>query len=649
METVELDVEFTPTAAGPYEAVVEVFVDDDPIRLAFVTVSGQGVEAKLQGGGCSVANGGTRDAAVLLLALLLLVPLRRRTLGLLAIVLVMGAGTAHADPTRNIELSTFRPAPGVEADLLGVETPAVGERGAWSLAVYFNHAVNPLQVESSADLDMTDSPVTGRTAAELAFSYALEGRYEVGIGVPLLSQTGDDPMFSGIDPANGTALGDVALHGKAHWLDVAPFSLGSSATITVPTATGGEFAGIKYPSLHVRGIVGLRTARVKVVTNAGFQLRATSSLANVQQGSELTYGVGGAYRMLDELSAIAELRGAFGLVGEETLGVSPLEILGGVRYRPLRQVSVAAGLGRGVLSGIGSPDVRALLLVSFNAGARELKPIPRPKPPALDRGDDDDDNILNYKDKCPLDAEDPDDFEDDDGCPELDNDGDNIPDSVDKCPLKAEDADEHDDTDGCPDGDNDGDGIDDLKDDCPDDPEDIDEFEDLDGCDDPDNDSDGILDIVDQCATEAETINGFQDEDGCPDEGDSLIMLMPDRIEMFVPIQFRGNSAEILPASESLLKQIGATMRAHREFTLVRIGVHVHPRSGSDKGLSLSRAKAVRKWLTKWGVEPERLEVKGYGSRRPLAKRNQRGAKKLNDRVEIILLEKKIPRGNKQR
>ncbi len=160
--------------------------------------------------------------------------------------------------------------------------------------------------------------------------------------------------------------------------------------------------------------------------------------------------------------------------------------------------------------------------------------------------DKDGDGILDRDDACPEKAEDFDEFEDADGCPDPDNDGDQILDPLDKCPNEAEDKDLFEDEDGCPDPDNDqdtvldvqdkcpntpgpvdnagcplddrdGDGIPDKSDTCPDKPEDFDGDRDEDGCPDVDTDGDGLEDDVDKCPTEPEDKDQWEDEDGCPD------------------------------------------------------------------------------------------------------------------------------------
>jgi len=100
----------------------------------------------------------------------------------------------------------------------------------------------------------------------------------------------------------------------------------------------------------------------------------------------------------------------------------------------------------------------------------------------LSVADTDGDGVPDYRDLCPLVAEDLDGFEDHDGCPEADNDADGVPDALDAAPLSGEDFDGFEDDDGVPDLDNDGDGIVDERDMCPDEPEDLDGDEDEDGC-----------------------------------------------------------------------------------------------------------------------------------------------------------------------
>ncbi|HTM21444.1 MAG TPA: choice-of-anchor D domain-containing protein, partial [Kofleriaceae bacterium] len=650
-ELVSVDVEITAPEAMQYPLRVQLFVEDDPVMVSQVTINVNAIDVELRGGGCDA--GGGRGSALTALLLLGLAAAGRRTSrrargGAMALLLALsvagGAAPARADRTRNLDLATFRPMPAVEAELVTIDTPRVGESGSWVLGLFFNYAVNPLTLRSPQEPGMVDALVSGRTGFDLAFSYAFLRRFEAGLVVPMLQQSGDQVMVvQGVPAADGFSLGDVALHGKAFLAAADPFRVGGSLTLTLPTATDGEFAGVNGPTGHGQLLAEIQTGRIQVAANAGFRLRAGSQFGDLDQGNEVTYGVGAGYRVTRALSAIGELFGATGIGGEgSSKGASPLEAGVGVRWRANRAVALAAGAGFGLQPGIGAPAERGYLLLTYSPRASAIKELPRGTGPLVDRRDSDQDGIINADDKCPEEAEDIDKFEDADGCADEDNDRDGFPDGKDLCPNAAEDTDKFKDDDGCPDEDNDGDKILDADDKCPDEPEDIDGFQDRDGCDDPDNDGDGIPDVIDGCATEAETINGNKDEDGCPDDGESLVMVMPDRIEVFEPVRFEGRGAKILKKSENVLGQVAATLRANRDFLRIRVAVHVHPRGADDQQVSEHRAKAVREWLIKWGIEPERLEVKGYGSTRPLVPPNKHGAAEVNDRVEFILLEKKM-------
>ena len=251
--------------------------------------------------------------------------------------------------------------------------------------------------------------------------------------------------------------------------------------------------------------------------------------------------------------------------------------------------------------------------------------------------DKDGDGIKNKFDDCPEDAEDFDDFEDEDGCPEDDNDGDGVRDKRDECPLDPEDRDGFEDNDGCPDKDNDGDGIRDKKDRCPDAPEDEDGWEDDDGCPERDNDQDGIADKRDQCPVDAETRNNFEDKDGCPDE-------IPVEVKRFTGIirgiTFETNKAVIRTTSQGTLLDALDVLDTYPD---VRLEVQGHTDDiGNDQfnlDLSQARAEAVVFWFVDNGVAPARLRAVGYGETVPVADNNSDAGRAENRRVEFALIE----------
>ncbi len=250
--------------------------------------------------------------------------------------------------------------------------------------------------------------------------------------------------------------------------------------------------------------------------------------------------------------------------------------------------------------------------------------------------DDDGDGIDNDADQCPSEAEDMDNFEDADGCPDLDNDGDGVGDAMDKCPDAAEDLDGFEDADGCAEDDNDADGILDAADKCPMEAEDKDNFEDEDGCPDLDNDGDGVADTADQCPLEAETANGYQDADGCPDE-------VPEAVQKFSGaikgIRFKTGSAVIRPSSFRTLDQ---AIKVFTEFGDLKVEIqgHTDDRGSAEVNTKLSqdRAQAVVDYMVGKGIAADRLIAKGYGPSEPVADNKTNIGRTENRRVEFKLV-----------
>ena len=287
--------------------------------------------------------------------------------------------------------------------------------------------------------------------------------------------------------------------------------------------------------------------------------------------------------------------------------------------------------------------------------------------PIKNVGDADEDGLKDDIDDCPDEPEDFDQFQDLDGCPELDNDSDGILDSVDQCPLEPEDMDGFEDEDGCPELDNDKDGILDLDDACPNEPgipekqgcpirdndadgifndvdqcpdeaEDFDGFEDEDGCPDPDNDQDGLLDAQDQCPNEAETYNGNKDDDGCPD-GDQTVVITKTEIKILEQIFFDTGKATIKSVSFPLLDTVATVLKQNPQITTIRVEGHTDDVGNDEDNLQLSkeRAASVMTYLTtQGGLEPTRLLSEGYGETKPLCEQMPELLKnKRKNRAEI--------------
>jgi outer membrane protein OmpA-like peptidoglycan-associated protein len=228
----------------------------------------------------------------------------------------------------------------------------------------------------------------------------------------------------------------------------------------------------------------------------------------------------------------------------------------------------------------------------------------------------------------------------------LDSDADGINDDADKCAKEAEDKDDFQDEDGCPDADNDADGINDDTDKCKGEAEDKDNFQDDDGCPDADNDADGVPDASDKCADAAETKNGFDDEDGCADEIPAKVTAV---LGPLTGVTFKANTADLAGAST---KKLDAVAAALTEFPTLKVEVAAHTddqalakgsKFESADALSQAQADAVKAYLAKKGVAEDRITAKGYGSTKPaqdptgLKGAKLSAARTANRRVELTL------------
>lgn len=213
------------------------------------------------------------------------------------------------------------------------------------------------------------------------------------------------------------------------------------------------------------------------------------------------------------------------------------------------------------------------------------------------------------------------------GCP-VDGDGDGVPDGVDRCAGTPKDVSV--DAGGCP-LDGDGDGVADYQDRCPNTVSG--ELVDAAGC--PrDSDRDGVSDSKDECADTPP--NALVYGNGCPkaffDGGRTTLILEG--------VTFDFDSDALTPNSRTILDIVAVSLQASSKIR-VEIGGHTDSEGGEayNEQLSLRRAQAVRDHLINKGIDPGRLEVRGYGASEPKSDNDTPEGRALNRRVELKKLE----------
>ncbi|TGE24802.1 OmpA family protein [Hymenobacter aquaticus] len=245
--------------------------------------------------------------------------------------------------------------------------------------------------------------------------------------------------------------------------------------------------------------------------------------------------------------------------------------------------------------------------------------------------DGDQDLVPDYLDACATEPGSPEAR----GCPDKDSDG--VIDAEDTCPDVAGKAE----LSGCPDAD--ADGIPDQEDKCPDTAPGV--SVDFIGCpvpDDtapakpadapnPDTDGDGVPNAEDRCPNSA----GPAANGGCPE----LKQDIRQRLQAATrSIRFELNRATLLPSSYPTLDALVPILAEYPDYSLSIAG-HSDSKGPAAFNLALSRerAAAARAYLLGKSVAENRIELRGYGPRHPLASNATEAGRAKNRRVEFDL------------
>src|SRR5512140_2020876 len=321
----------------------------------------------------------------------------------LFIVLLFAASRAVAQPAGNVTLDPFRPAIDSRGYLTVNASQVLADRelsfGMGSLD--WGHHL--LQLNANGNSYSIDNMITATLIGAVGLHVG-PAELEFGASLPLRIMSGnrgpgtlgdpntpnDDKTF-GVD---GQGLGNIGLHLKTRFLRTSRgphIGLGVIASVYLPTIDPkNRFLGETQLVPQLIGVLDKefgREQRLRISVNGGIRLRRTTTFTNsdpgpdmapvtgrsITAGSELPFGVGGAYALAKQkFDLVGEVFGAIPLGTHQTY--QPLEALAGVKLYLARNSFLTLGAGRGLVADQGAnPDLRAFIGIVFepNVGDRD--------------------------------------------------------------------------------------------------------------------------------------------------------------------------------------------------------------------------------------------------------------------------------------
>ncbi len=120
-----------------------------------------------------------------------------------------------------------------------------------------------------------------------------------------------------------------------------------------------------------------------------------------------------------------------------------------------------------------------------------------------------------------------------------------------------------------------------------------------------------------------------------------LLAMEPGRRFVFEDLQFGPNQAQLVNEFIPELERVVRLMHV-RPSMRIRIEGHADSTGSNEANLKLSeeRAVAVKRYLMEEGIVPDRLETTGYGASRPIAPNTSEAGRRLNRRIEFLILSK---------
>lgn len=300
------------------------------------------------------------------------------------VLLGVEASAQEVEPQASLPLSRFTPSWAGDR-FFGTSAPYVPGHLQLHGRVDGEYVHNPfvLRRRLGDETEEVGAVVEHQLLLHLNATFSVLSRLAVNVDLPIaLHQSGDDPSegrTTFVSPS-GSELGDLRIGLRAN-LTGAPddfFQLGIGGLFWVPTASG---APVSYlGNGHIRGKPQLMASGVALRfvwgLDLGAEFRETQDVLGVGQGTLLEAKLANGVLLGADHQVQLSLELAGALVPTDIQRrTTNFEVLAGAKWRFIDDFVVGGGVGPGIFSGIGTPDVRGVLSIAytpaFKAGVRQ--------------------------------------------------------------------------------------------------------------------------------------------------------------------------------------------------------------------------------------------------------------------------------------
>lgn len=310
--------------------------------------------------------------------------LKRKAAFATALIISLGFSATASARATSAAANIFYPALD-DSKYISIYSSQTLQQWQFRYGATFNYAKNPLEVGlgGARRAGVIDHLFVG----DFFGAMGITDWFQLGLSAPVALYEDFNNVIAGTSEKSIQMM-DVRFEPKIRLIDIDRHFFGISFLpyLLSPTGAGSRLVGNNSFAGGAKAIFDVDIKkRAQISLNLGYMMRDRVVVLNTEQDDTFTYGLGANIKITNWLDAIGEVYGATNATDffarESEL---PLEFDAGVRinFPKPEGLQLTVGGGAGMTFGYGSPDLRAIVGVSY------LKPrrleLPEPPPPPME-------------------------------------------------------------------------------------------------------------------------------------------------------------------------------------------------------------------------------------------------------------------------